>query len=174
MIKKFSYSTTAVPVEKSKQKIRDLLISAGVRGVQFSEDFSTGAINVRFAKEVDGNMRTVSVTMKIPEVPESRRTSYRRWNRYAGRTVSYSPKNKKEQMERATYRALHYWLKSQFEAVDFGLLRFEDVFLSHFEWIIKGETRTVGELVLPHLSNGSNFLPAPKDTVLEGKVRVQE
>ncbi len=175
MIKKYSYSTTAVPVEKSKQKIRDLLIGAGVRGVQFSEDFSTGAINVRFAKDIEGNMRTVSVTMKIPEVPEShcKQTTVRRWNRYAGRTITYSPKNKKEQMERATYRALHYWLKSQFEAVDFGLLRFEDVFLSHFEWIIKGETRTVGELVLPHLSNGSNFLPAPQDEIIEGKVRVQ-
>lgn len=150
-----SYTTTAVPVERSKEAIRQLLIKFGARGVQFAEDFHTGMINVRFAKDINGNLRTVNMTMQVPEPPKARRRS-----RYG---VTKSDAQRREQMTRATYRALHYCLKSQFEAVDFGLISFEDLFLSHFEWILpNGQQTTVGAMLVPHLQDGSNFLPAPK------------
>lgn len=161
-----AYSDTSVPVERSKEAIRRILINAGARGVQFSEDFEDHLINVKFAKLVDTNLRTVSVSLKIPQPPQPKR--YRR-------NSSKSDRDRWEQMERATYRALHWWLKSQFEAVEFGLLSFEDVFLAHFEWMMDGRRTTVGALVLPHLSNGSNFLPAPHDAdVSEGQYTISE
>ena len=156
-----AYSETAVPVERSKESIRRILVNAGVRGVQFSEDFDDHRINVKFAKSIDGNMRTVSVSLQVPEPEKPKRVR---------RDFRKSDADRWEQMERATYRALHWWLKSQFEAVEFGLLSFEDVFLSHFEWMVNGRTTTVGAMVLPHLSNGSNFLPAPRESdILEGQ-----
>lgn len=166
---KTSYATTAVPVERSKQAIRDLLIKFGSRGVQFSEDFETGLINVRFAKQVGGIMRTVSVTMKTPEPPAQKRPRRKAW--YSrGRTIMPKTEEiRREQMSRATYRALHYWLKSQYEAVQFGLFTFEDAFLSHFEWMLDGQPTTVGKIILPRLP-GSNLLPAPSsmgDDVVE-------
>ena len=162
-----SYESTAVPVERSKEAIRQLLIKFGARGVQFTEEFNTGQINVRFAKEVNVNLRTVSITMQVPESPQPKKRRKGTWR--GGRFIpSRGDEERRRQMERATYRALHYWLKSQFEAVQFGLLTFEDVFLSHFEWILDGRRTTVGAMVLPHLSNGSSFLPAPRDeNVLE-------
>ncbi len=150
-----AYSATSVSVEKSKESIRKLLIGFGVRGVQFSEDFSLHLINIKFAKQVGDNLRTVSVSLKVPEPARPKRTR---------RNSIKSDTQKWDQMERATYRALHWWLKSQFEAVEFGLMSFEDVFLAHFEWMIDGRRTTVGALVLPHLSNGSNFLPAPRES----------
>jgi hypothetical protein len=166
-----AYEGTAVPVERSKEAIRKILIAAGARGVQFAEDFEEHRVNVRFAKEVGKAMRTVSVTLLIQEPPKKRNTGGWRHGRYR------PPKSQAElweQSARSTYRALHYWLKSQFEAVDFGLLSFEDVFLSHFEWLIKGKPpTTVGALVKAHLPDGSSFLPAPSrhaTDILEGEV----
>jgi hypothetical protein len=168
---KLAYKTTSVPVERSKQAIRDLLIKSGVRGVQFTEEFNSGAVNLRFAKEINGNLRTVNVTMKIPEPPVSKRGGpRRRWT--GGGYVTTTTEDRRRQLERATYRALHWWLKSQFEAVEFGLLSFEDVFLSHFEWVIDGKQTTVGRFILPRISNGNNLLPAEGGTAVEGKVRV--
>ena len=163
MTAKMAYGTTSVPIARSKEAIRRLLIAQGVRGVQFSEDFEERRAHVRFAKLVDGNLRTVSIAMQIPDPPKPKRHSYRR------AAVSTA---KADQMERATYRALHYWLKSQFEAVQFGLLSFEDVFLSHFEWMIDGKTTTVGALIRPRLGDGLPLLTAPSeyDTV-DGEFR---
>lgn len=145
-----AYRTTAVPVARSQEQIRKLLIQFGAAGVQFSENFTSGEINVRFAKDLAGNMRTVSVSMHIPEPPPMKRRTYR------GRGKSVD--DRREQMAKATYRALHDWLKAQFVAVEFGLLSFEDVFLSHFEWMIDGRPTTVGKLIIPRLETRSAFL----------------
>jgi hypothetical protein len=46
--------------------------------------------------------------------------------------------------------------------VEYGLISFEDIFLSHFEWMVEGKKTTVGELVKPRLANGNYLLGAPK------------
>lgn len=165
-----AYQTTSVPTHKSQEGIRKILQAHNVRGVQFAEDFETRQVNVRFAKEVHGNMRTVSVSMTIPEAPTKRKR--RRATRFVRGRMVYdkTPAEKQEQMARATYRALHYWLKSQFEAVDFGLLTFEDVFLSHFEWIIKGQAVTTGALIQPYLERPALKAPPNLEEIIEGEV----
>lgn len=153
-----AYKNTTVPIARSQESIRKLLINFGVRGVQFSEDFETRNINVKFAKEVNGSIRTVSVSMIIPEPPSARRArsvSFRRGRMVYSKTAA----DRQEQMARATYRSLHDWLKAQFVAVEFGLLTFEDVFLSHFEWILpNGVVSTVGKVIKPRLEVSSKFL----------------
>jgi hypothetical protein len=163
-----AYQTTAVPTHKSQDGIRKILQAHEVRGVQFAEDFETRRVNVKFAKLVNGNLRTVSVSMVIPEAKQGRRRRSYRYTR--GRMVyDKTPQERQEQMARATYRALHYWLKSQFEAVDFGLLSFEEVFLAHFEWMVEGKSVTIGQTVLPYLSQPA--LAAPRlDEVVDGDV----
>lgn len=157
-----SYTTTSVPVSRSQEAIRSLLQKFGARGVQFSEDFETHTIAIRFAKLVNGTARTVSVAMKVPEPPQPKRARKRSYRYVRGRMVyDKMPQEKQEQMQRATYRALHYWLKSQFESVEFGLLTFEQIFLAHFEWMVDGQPTTVGQYLIPRL-NSDNLLPAPK------------
>ena len=76
-------------------------------------------------------------------------------------------------MTRATYRALHDWLKAQFVAVEFGLLTFEDVFLSHFEWILpNGKVSTIGELVKPKIETRSEFMleGGARGDIIKGEV----
>ena len=68
---KNAYKNTQVPISRSQESIRKLLIGFNVRGVQFSEDFIDEKINVRFAKEVEHSVRTISVSMTIPDPPPS-------------------------------------------------------------------------------------------------------
>lgn len=162
-----AYQTTKVPIARSQEAIRKLLMNFGVRGIQMSEDFESRQINIRFAKEINRNIRTVNVTMTIPEAPQPKRrrsVSYR-----SGKMVYGKLQNERqEQMARATYRALHDWLKAQFVAVEYGLLTFEDVFLSHFEWMIDGRMSTVGELVKPRLDSPMLTAGNDEDIVEEG------
>jgi hypothetical protein len=130
-----AYKSTQVPIYRSQEAIRKLLMNFGVRGIQFSEDFETRMVNVRFAKLVGDQVGTVNVTMSIPEAKTPKRRRTATWRN--GRVVyNKTQQDRQEQMAKATYRALHDWLKAQFVAVEFGLLSFEDVFLSHFEWIL--------------------------------------
>lgn len=165
-----AYGSTQVSSYKSQEGIRKILLAHKVKGVQFSENFETREIVVKFAKDVEGSLRTVKVAMTIPEPSQPKRKQRVGPSWRSGRPVyRKTQQDREEQMARATYRALHYWLKSQFEAVDFGLLTFEDIFLSHFEWMINGRPATVGELIKPYLSQPQLQAPAMKD-VVEGVV----
>ncbi len=150
-----NYKTTQVPISRSQEQIRKLLRDFGARGSQFSENFDTGIINIRFAKEVSGMVRTVSVSMQVPEPPKMKRPrrSYVRHGRNGMHSVGMSTENaRREQMTKATYRAFHDWLKSQFVAVEFGLRTFEDAFLSDFEITTNdGHVTTLGSIIKPQL-----------------------
>lgn len=161
-----AYQSTTVAVSKSQDGIRKILQTHEVRGVQFSEDFEARNVNVKFAKMIEGNLRTVSVSMVIPEPPVGKRQRKRAVRFLHGRMVyDKTPAEKQEQMARATYRALHYWLKSQFEAVDFGLMSFEDVFLAHFEWMIDGKPVTTSGIIMPYLTRPALVAPDMEDII---------
>lgn len=147
-----AYGNTEVSAYKSQDAIRKILVGHGAKGVQYSENFETREIVVKFAIEVNGNLRTIKVGMTVPQPPQPKRSRRRSYRWVRGKIVyDKLPQEKQEQMMRATYRALHYWLKSNFEAIDFGLMKIEDVFLSHFEWMIDGKPATVGELIRPYI-----------------------
>lgn len=136
-----AYQGTEVAVSKSQEQIRKLLIQFGVRGIQFAEDFETGLINLRFAKAVDGNLRTVSIIIHVRE-----------------------GKSNLEQRTKETYRSLLNWMKAQLVAEQDKLFATEDLFLSHFEWMLKdGRTVTVGEFVKPRLGQTQLQISAPQD-----------
>lgn len=163
-----AYRQTTVPVSRSQEAIRQMLIKFGTRGVQFAEDFEDGRINIRFGKLYNGNIRTVSVTMIVPSPPLPKHKPHRRYSYSARKYIETRTEHeRKEQMVKATYRALHNWLKSQFIAIEFGLLSFESVFLSHFEWILEdGQARTTGEMMIP-LLNQTKLLPASLGEIRE-------
>lgn len=160
------YKATTVSTDKSKDAISKLLHRSGVKGIQWAENWESHEVNVRFVKDVGGNMRTVSVTLSVPEPGGADEI---RWSNQSGKSGRVTKADRWERSEKATYRMLLWWLKAQFEAVEFGLLSFEDVFLSHFEWIVDGQRTTVGALVKPRLSGGSNLLMPPSSDVTEGE-----
>jgi len=63
-----------------------------------------------------------------------------------------------EQAERVVWRALFYWLKSQFEAIEYGLFTPEEAFMGWLELATPSGTVTVSELVLPRLDDMPKLL----------------
>ena len=64
--------------------------------------------------------------------------------------------NMKDLNESQAYRALYWHLKHKFEAVEFGIVKFEEEFLPYF--IVKlpsGKIGTIAEYFVPDLSNGA-------------------
>lgn len=146
------YQDTTVPVERSKEQIRQALKEAGARGVQYEEQWAADGAHdaegqrfiVRFLWAVGEHFdATVRVRLEVkPLTPE--RGARGGWR--------VSP----EQRERQAWRALAWYLKTMLEAASFGLMRFEDVFLS----FVEGEDgRTVGEHIIPMLESGRLALP---------------
>jgi hypothetical protein len=131
-----AYATTAVAVAKTQEDIRKLLVKHGARGMQLTEIFEPPSLNLRFQALIgpdDGPAVLAMVSMEIPTGEEQARNE-----------------REKEQLRRQAARALFYYLKSQLEAVDFGLVKFEEAFLAHFEITNRtGELTTVGAAVLP-------------------------
>lgn len=145
-----AYAGTNVPVSRSQEQIRALLQKAGASGIQFTEDWIRGVIGFRFIKiekrtDQDGKKVELPlvVRMSIPLWSDPRRYLQVGQDARAGR-------------ERQVMRALYWYLKSQLEAVAFGLRKFEDVFMADLEM---RDGLTVGDHVRSLVDSGKLALP---------------
>ena len=141
------YENTGVSVSQSKGDIEKLLRNRGARGMQlesaWGEGGETEVCRVRFAWPLtDDIMQTVRLEVHpLPPYKPERANA-------KGITA--------DQRERQAWRGLYWYLKSMMEAAEFGLLKFEDVFMSFFE---SADGRTIGEVVIPQLEAGRLLLP---------------
>lgn len=147
-----AYENTGVPVSQSQEQIRDLLIRHGARGVQFTEDFSTGHVAFRCVKEEvreapNGKSILIPLVVRMA-IPMT--TDPREWVKLKGDPI------RRGKRQRQVMRALYWYLKSQFEAVAFGLRTFEDVFMADLEL---RDGLTIGDHVRSMLSSDRLALP---------------
>jgi hypothetical protein len=142
------YQSTEVPVSRSQDQIRALLQTAGALGVQFDEEWGDEPrCRVRFAWPTDAGKVVVrlEVTPLPPGVDPSKRAQKKRVHVDAA------------QRQRQAWRGLAWYLDSTLKAATFGLIRFEDVFLSFIE---DGSGRTIGEVLIPQIESGRLALPS--------------
>jgi hypothetical protein len=136
------FEDTSVSVERSQTQIRRLLREAGAAGVQFSEEWSDPpAFYVRFlwtmaAPDADAQGVNQAVRLRVNPLLES----------HKGVVKS------REQRERQAWRGIAHYLEGTIKAATFGLIRFEDIFLSFME--IEPMGQTLGERVIPQLERG--------------------
>lgn len=131
------YQTTNVPIERSKESIRGFLRRAGALGVQFDEEWGDPPrCRVRFIWPVrDGDQEgRLVVRLEVTPMPPGREPKVG--------MVDVA------QRERQAWRSLAHYLEHTLNAAQFGLIRFEDVFLSFIE---DSEGQTVGEALIPRL-----------------------
>lgn len=151
-----AYSTTDVPVERTKEKIRQLFRLHGIEGFRFTENWKEHTIGLEFVRSqtvkdpaLDKPIEVrIPVRMHIPVLEgRHRRDDYTQtaW----------------ERRERQVWRALYYYLKSQLEAVEFGLRSLTDVFMAD---IVTSDGRTIGDQVKGALHTGRLALPAEATT----------
>lgn len=144
------FEDTSVSVSRSQEQIRKLLRDAGAEGVQFSEEWNPPAFYVRFVwrmtpPDADAQGVLQAVRLKVNPLSES----------HKGIVKS------KDQRERQAWRGIAHYLEGTIKAATFGLIRFEDIFLSFME--IEPMGQTLGERVIPQMERGRLALTAGSD-----------
>ena len=117
--KKLSYYKTKVPIYKTQNEIRSILQKFNLQGIRFTEYKNIGIIEFILLK--DNQELTFRFKYEFPE---------------------------NEQLKMQVYRALFYYLKNRFLAIEFGITSIEKEFLQ--ELVLKlpnGTTATVKELI---------------------------
>jgi hypothetical protein len=141
------FEDTSVTVARSQDQIRKLLRDAGAAGVSFSEEWGDPpAFYVRFlwnlaAPDADSQGVTQAIRLRVNPLGPA----------YKGVVKT------QEQRERQAWRGIAHYLEGTIKAATFGLIRFEDIFLSFMELEPMG--RTLGEAVLPQIERGQLALP---------------
>ncbi len=129
------YEDTGVSVSRSQEQIRRMLRDAGAAGVQFSEEWSDPpAFYVRFLWRIGAAEHAVK--LKVSPLPQEHKRVFKSL----------------DQRERQAWRGIAHYLEGTLKAAQFGLLSFEDIFLSFIEAEPMG--RTIGQVLIPQLHSG--------------------
>lgn len=158
---KHPYSGTPVGVEQSKMQISKLLRDYGVEGVQWTDDFQSGRVALRFLVR-DENGQATAFDIRPAPFMEPHKT----YNARLGRTET-----KLEPSWPRALRALYVYLKAKLEAVAFGLTEVRQEFLA--QMVIRdaqGREITAGELVLPAIEQGGGQLALNGPKQREGTI----
>lgn len=147
------YQDTAVDKGKTKAAIEKLFREYGVSGVQWTENYQTNEVSLRFMveAEVGGIRRNLGLEVKPPLLLNKHKS----YNPRTGRTETINAPNYAQ-----SYRLLYYWLKAKLEAVSYGLSSIEKEFLSQVVVKINGRDTTVGDAFATKIID--NQLQAPR------------
>jgi len=137
------YADTSVSIERSQAQIRKRLAAVGALGVSFDEHWDEPrALFCRFVWPIlrdDGELVRAVVRIRVnPLEPERGARGGWRWDQ--------------DQRDRQAWRGIAHYLDATLKAAEFGLIRFEDVFLSFVEGP-NGET--IGDALVPMLRSGT-------------------
>ena len=113
------YDDTAVPVSKTQEAIKKLLASFQVTRTRFTS-MPSGAL-LEFVRQVESD-QLIPFRITISPKVRNRNATLRDW----------------EQAERQVWRVAFFWLKSKLEAIEFGLVEFEEEFLPYM--LLSGES----------------------------------
>ncbi len=129
-----TYEGTAVAVERSEEQIKKLLRKFSVQAMRFTSYPSYATLEF-VRKDKEGKLVSYRIRV-IPKVAKYAR----------------NPPRELDQAERQVWRVVYWWLKSKIEAIDFGLVEFEDDFLPYLLLTNDtGGTGTVAEMLKPRL-----------------------
>lgn len=119
-----------VPQSKTRMEIETLLEKWGCSKVGILADHETNEVEVQFFWKQDD--RTWAARFSVNLAPDNVCDTQRQ----------------QEMDSRGKMRALLYYLRSAFSAVDVGIITAEQVFLP---WLVTGTGETVGQALLPKL-----------------------
>ena len=129
------YEDSKVTVEKSQRDIKSLLARFDVQATRFT---SYPAYTVlEFVRGTEAGTRTSYRITIQPKLGEKPGLSTSAWDR----------------AERQVWRVVYWWLKAKVEAIEFGLVEFEQDFLPYM--LLQGadgRSRTMTEITFDHLA----------------------
>ena len=141
---------TRVPIANSQEGIRDLLARFGASRVSFEEDFQKGTQLLRFEYPLKEGM-TVPVQFKIET------QGIYDWLDENGR-ASWNDDYVRKQAKKVAWRHIFDWVKVNINLIEFGLIPFENMFLSYFSHLLPdGTYQSLGDFIMPKLLSGELF-----------------
>ncbi len=132
--------STSVPVERSRAEIERILSKYGATRFGTMNE-ADGSATVYF--EFKGRQ----IQLPVPMPPRTDKRFAR--DKYGRVRVETQRERLWEQEQRRRWRVLVITIKAMLEAVDTGLVTFEQAFLAHI--VIPGTARTLGEALVPKL-----------------------
>jgi len=135
-------ATTQVSVEKSKAEIERTLRRYGAKSFAYYADDHRAII--AFVK----NERQIRFALPMPDPNDRQFTHHAR-----GARTAAARENLYEQATRQKWRALNLVIKAKLEAVEAGIVTFEDEFMAH---MVLPNGITVAEYVGPQIEEAYN------------------
>lgn len=127
---------TTVPVERSKVEIERVLRRYGASSFSYAWDEQINMIAIQFV----AHDRRIRFVLPMPDRCDAARTPTGRARSAAATAAGYA------QQERSRWRSLGLIIKAKLEAVETGLVTFEEEFLAH---MVLPDNSTVGSQVIP-------------------------
>lgn len=142
---------TRVPISRSQEEIRDLLARFGAKRVAFEEDFDKGTQVLRFLYPLEeGKDVPVQFNIETKGIYDYLKDKHKQT--YKSNEYLF------KQANRVAWRHILDWVKANLNLVEFGLIPFENMFLSYFSHVLPdGSYRSLGEFILPKLHSGELF-----------------
>jgi hypothetical protein len=134
-------SKTTVPPEKSRMEIEQTIRRYG------AEAFAYGYEGRRAVVTFRAEGRYVRFEIEVPQMEDFRVVPKGARNAF-GRRTDKEAENHRAQAERQRWRALLLVIKAKLEAVDAGIVSFEEEFLAH---ILLPNGETVGKFMAPQV-----------------------
>lgn len=157
--------STEVPADKTRGEIERMLARYGA--MRFAYMTEPGAAIVMF----EARERTIRFRIPMPDRGEFAEVSSWRGNQYSGRweTRARTPAQQEaayDQALRVKWRQLKLYIQAQLEAIENGVVSFDDAFLAES---VLPDKRTVGEWLKPQIDQLfmqgriPPMLPKPED-----------
>ena len=150
-----AYEGTAVPVARSQEGIRRLIMSRKGGKVAFISDPPREGFSA--VVEIDGLPYQIRIFGVCREAPQQKSRILR--GRHVGtkETTEKFQDQFRSNEERRIWRVLYYHIKSVFEAADSGVMEFRELML---QYIVTKSGKTIAEQLLPHLAEAIERNPS--------------
>jgi hypothetical protein len=155
-----AYDSTEVPVTRSQEGIRKLIMSRQGAKIAFISDPPREGFQAEV--QIDGLPYQVRIMGECRPAPATKeRHNYRRGVVGEKETTDKFRETWRQKEERRIWRVLYYHLKSVFEAADSGVMEFRELMLPY---LITKSGQTVAEHLVPQLAaviggNAMRLLP---------------
>jgi hypothetical protein len=150
-----AYDNTEVPVSRSQEGIRKLIMQRRGGKVAFISDPPSEGFTA--VVEIDGLPYQIRLMGVCREAPQEKARMYKGRKIATKDTTDRFRQQFTEGEERRIWRVLYYHLKSVFEAADSGVMEFKELILPY---IITKSGRTIAEQLLPHLAEAIERNPS--------------
>ena len=164
-----AYSDTQVLADRSQARIRGLLSKYGADRMRVSEDFKSGDIRISFEHH--------GIPIVIPLSTSTYEMALRKDQLYSSRTrrsFEQYERDIRDQAAKGIWRAAETWLKATLEAVEFGLVSFEEAFLASFgRELADGTVVRLGDRLIPMLESPDGVARVEGFLQLQGPVATE-